>query len=118
MAGVIFQPMLLESLGGVSSEAARVVRCLKKAVAVNTDSAEAKIATMFWQRLSIDLQRSVHRAFARRVRQPGCGDGGHGSAALRLGALFHMPEDRTLDAPTNRRLMLLASVSRAGLTRL
>ena len=90
--GVVFQPMIFESLGGVSSEADRVIRCLNKAVAVNTDSSETEVATMFWQRLSIDLQRSAHRAFARRVRQPGCGDGGYGGEALRLGALLHMPE--------------------------
>jgi len=74
-AGVVFQPMIFESLGGVSGEAERVIKSLNKAVAENTDTSESEVATLFWQRLSIDIQRSGHRAFARRVRQD-CGDNG------------------------------------------
>ena len=66
-AGVVFQPMIFESLGGVSVEADRVIKSLNKAVASNTDSPEGEVATLFWHRLGIDLQRVGHRAFARRA---------------------------------------------------
>ena len=59
--------MIFESLGGVSSEAERVIKCLNQAVAENTDSLPGEIATRFWQRVSIDLQRAGHRAFSRRL---------------------------------------------------
>ena len=49
-AGVCFQPMIFESLGGVSAEADGVIRCLNKAVALATDSLEGEVATLFWQR--------------------------------------------------------------------
>ena len=41
-AGVVFQPMIFESLGGVSVEADRVINCPNKAVASTTDSPEGK----------------------------------------------------------------------------
>ena len=68
-AGVIFQPLIFESLGGVSGEAERVIKSLNKAVAENTETSETEVATHFWHRLAIDIQRSGHRAFSRRVRQ-------------------------------------------------
>ena len=64
---MVFQPMIFESLGGVSVEADRVIKCLKKAVASTTDSPEGEVATLFWHRLGVDLQRIDHRAFARRT---------------------------------------------------
>ena len=67
LAGVVFQPMVFDSLGGVSSEADRVIKSLNQAVADNTDSPPSEIATRFWQRVSIDMQRMGHRAFVRRV---------------------------------------------------
>lgn len=75
-AGVIFQPMIFESLGGVSKEAERVTKSLNKAVAENPDTSEPEVATFFWQSLSIDIQRSAHRALARRLRQQGMHGGG------------------------------------------
>ena len=65
--GVVFQPLVFESLGGVSVEAERVIKSLNKIVASTTDSPIGEVATRFWQRVSIDLQRSQHRAFVRRV---------------------------------------------------
>ena len=65
--GIVLQPMIFESLGSVSSEANRVIKCLNQAVAENTDSPPGGIATRFWQRVSIDLQRAGHRAFSRRL---------------------------------------------------
>ena len=67
-ANVRFQPMIFESLGGVSAEAEAVIKCLHKTAAENTDTPESEVATQFWRRLSIDIQRSGHRAFSRRVR--------------------------------------------------
>ena len=61
--------MIFESLGGVSKEAELIIKSINKAVAENTDTSETEVATHFWQRLSIDIQRSGHKAFARRLRQ-------------------------------------------------
>ena len=67
VAGVVFQPMIFESFGGVSIEAERVIKSLNRMVAENHDTPYGEVATRFWQRLSIDLQRAGHRAFSRRV---------------------------------------------------
>eukprot|EP00973_Karenia_brevis_P028081 3867995-Karenia_brevis.AAC.1 len=61
--------MIFESLGGVSAEAERVIKGLNKAVALNNDSSEEEVATLFWRRLSVDIQRFGHRAFVRRVEK-------------------------------------------------
>ena len=66
-ASVIFQPMIFESLGGVSSEADRIIKCLNKAVAVNSDTSEEVVATRFWQRIGIDILRGNCRSFYRRI---------------------------------------------------
>ena len=63
----------------MSAEAERVIKCLNKLVAVNNDSRDGEIAPLFWQRLSIDIQRAGHRACARRLsHKGGFGDGGVG----------------------------------------
>ena len=72
--------MIFESLGGVSAEAERVIKCLNKAVADNTDTPETEVATLFWRRMSIDIQRSAHKAFIRRVGH--CVDEGGGANIL------------------------------------
>ena len=64
---IVFQPMIFESLGGVSSEADRVLKCLNKAVAVNTDTSEEVVATRFWQRIGVDILRGNCRSFHRRL---------------------------------------------------
>ena len=92
-AGVVFQPMIFESLGGVSAEAERVIKCLNKRVAANTESPEGEVATQFWHRVSIDIQRSGHRAFARRVSR-GVDEGGFSLAGdLGVTQLLAMPGD-------------------------
>ena len=63
----MFQPMIFESMGGVSAEAEGVIKCLNKAVAGNTDASEAVVATRFWQRIGIDILRGGCRAFHRRL---------------------------------------------------
>ena len=67
--GVVFQPMIFESTGGVSAEAMRVIKCLNKAVAGNSDSSEVIVATRFRQRIGIDLLRGNCQAFRRRLAQ-------------------------------------------------
>jgi len=89
-AGVVFQPMIFESTGGVSAEAERVIKCLNKAVAVNLDTSEVVVATQFWQRIGVDLLRGSCRSFRRRlpdeancdVFREGCGAGGMWSSEL------------------------------------
>ena len=66
-AGVVFQPLIFESLGGVSIETECVIKCLNRMVAENQDSSPGDVATRFWQRLSVDIQRAGHRAFVRRA---------------------------------------------------
>ena len=74
-AGVVFQPLIFESLGGISGEAVRVLKGLNKAVADNTESSEEDVAQRFWQRLGVDILRGSYRAFIRRVE--GMGGGMH-----------------------------------------
>lgn len=75
--GVVFQPMIFESTGGVASEAEAVIKCLNRAVANNTNVPHSDVAQRFWQRISIDIQRAGHKAWVRRAvsGQSGGGDG-------------------------------------------
>ena len=66
-ARITFQPLIFESLGGVSVEAERVIKSLNKAVAANTVSSAEEVANRFWQRLGVDLLRGNCRAFHRRL---------------------------------------------------
>ena len=75
----------------MSCEAEGVIQCLNKAVAENQDSPEGEVATLFWHRLAIDIQRAGHRALAKRLR---CKDEDGG---LRSGGSFLGP--RVLDMP-------------------
>jgi len=73
-AGIVFQPMIFESTGGVSAEAERVLKCLNKVVAVNFDASEVVVATRSWQGIGIDILRAGCRAFQRRrVKRDGVG---------------------------------------------
>ena len=44
-----------------------LIKCLNKAVAVNTDISEEVVATQFWHRVGVDLVRANCRAFHRRL---------------------------------------------------
>ena len=68
---MVFQAMIFESTGGVSAEAERVIKCLNKAVAGNSDSSEVVVATRFWQRIGVDLLRGNCRSFRRRLGDDG-----------------------------------------------
>ena len=70
--------MIFESTGGVSVEADRVLKSLNKAVAVNTSVSETLVATLFWQRVGVDLLRGACRAFHRRLAGRDTGDTGGG----------------------------------------
>ena len=86
-AGVVFQPMIFESMGGVSVEAERVLKSLNKAVAVNSDASEVKVATHFWQRIGVDILRGCCRSFHRRLVGKGRGEGERGYPFRGLGGL-------------------------------
>ncbi len=74
-AGVIFQPLIFESTGGVSVEADRVLKGLNKAVAENIDASEEAGATQLWQPLGVHLLRGACRAFHRRLVGRGADSG-------------------------------------------
>ena len=88
VAGVVFQPMIFESLGGVSIEAERVIKSLNRMVAENQDTPYGEVATRFRQRISIDLQRAGHRAFSRRVARGKDLEGEGGSLFTGSGAFL------------------------------
>ena len=66
-AGFDYQPIVFESFGGMAREAERVLKCINRHVAVNTNTPPEEVARRLWERLSVDLQRAGHRAFARRT---------------------------------------------------
>ena len=59
---------------GFSAEAERVVKCLNKAVAANSDVPERIIATRFWQRIGVDLLRGACKSFHRRLAGKDAGE--------------------------------------------
>ena len=65
--GVEFQPLIFESTGGVACEAEVVLKCINRIVAQNNGVPLGDVATRFWQRISVDIQRHMHRALVRRV---------------------------------------------------
>ena len=87
-AGVVFQPLIFESFGGVSSETEGVMKCLNRMVAENQDSSSGDVATWFWQRLSVDIQRAGHRAFVRRASKGNDLEGDGLQGLLSAGALL------------------------------
>ena len=75
--GIVYQPLIFESPGGIASEAEKVISCIHRVVAEQTETPYGEVAQRFWQRLSVDIQRMGHRAYARRagVRKEAWGDG-------------------------------------------
>ena len=74
-AGVVFQPMIFESLGGVSQEAELVIKSINKAVAENVDSPLSEVAQRFWLGLSVGIQKASHKALVKRSLVGGCATG-------------------------------------------
>ena len=66
-AGIAYQPIIFESLGGAADETVRVLNSISSLVADNTNASRGEVAQRLWERISIDLQRAGHRAFARRA---------------------------------------------------
>ena len=61
--------MIFGSTAGVSAEAERVIKCLNKAVAANSDIPEGIIATRFWQRIGVDLLRELVGHFTGALQE-------------------------------------------------
>ena len=82
-AGFEYQPIVFESFGGMAREAERVLKSINRQVAVNTNTPPEEVARRLWERLSVDLQRAGHRAFARRetTREFVVGSGMRGALA-------------------------------------
>ena len=68
VAGVDYRPIVVEVFGGLAEESKKVLDSINRIVAENTNCPVGQVAQRFWTRLSIDLQRSNHRAWERRVR--------------------------------------------------
>ena len=66
-AGFEYQPIVFGSFEGTVREAERVLKCINRQVAINTNTPPEEVARRLWERLSVDLQRAGHRAFARRT---------------------------------------------------
>ena len=54
-------------MGGAAEEAVDAIESLNQLVAVNTHTPHREVARRFWHRASVDMQRSLHRARARRT---------------------------------------------------
>ena len=82
-AGFEYQPIVFESFGGMAREAERVLKSINRQVAVNANTPPEEVARRLWERLSVDLQRAGHRAFARRetTREFVVGSGMRGALA-------------------------------------
>ena len=65
IAGMVLQPMVFETLGELFLETEKVVKSFKRMVAKNQDTPHREVEAWFWQRLSVDLQRSGHRVTRR-----------------------------------------------------
>ena len=65
-ARIDYQPCVFETLGGGTEEAVDVIESINQLVAVKTHSPHREVARRLWQRMLVDLQRAMHRAWARR----------------------------------------------------
>ena len=66
-ARIDYQPCVFETLGGGTQEAINIIESLNKLVAVKTHTPHREVARRLWHRMSVDLQRALHRAWVRRV---------------------------------------------------
>ena len=57
---------IFETLGRGTEEAVDVFESINQLVAVKTHSPHREVARRLWHRMSVDLQRALHRAWARR----------------------------------------------------
>ena len=66
-AGIDYQPLVFESFGGICEEGRETLKSINRLVAHNTNTPCSEVAHRFWQRVSVDIQKSNHRAFAKRI---------------------------------------------------
>ena len=67
--GIDYQPIVWESFGGLCVEGQQVLKSINRLVAGNTNTPTSEVAQRFWQKMSVDMQKSNHRAFVKRVTQ-------------------------------------------------
>ena len=82
-----YQPLVVETFGGAAEEAVDAIESLNQLVAVNTHTPHREVARRFWHRVSVDMQRSLHRAWARKTgirRETGVDHVGRAMAAMWL----------------------------------
>ena len=65
--GIHYQPIVWESLGGLCKEGQETLKSINRLVADNTNTPTSEVAQRFWQKMSVDMQKSNHRAFMKRV---------------------------------------------------
>ena len=66
-AGIDYQPLVFESFGGLCKEGRETLKSINRLVAQNTNTPCSEVAHRFWQRVSVEIQKSNHRAFAKRI---------------------------------------------------
>ena len=67
--GIDYQPIVWESFGGLCEEGQQALKSINRLVADNTNTPTSEVARRFWQKMSVDMQKSNHRAFVKRVTQ-------------------------------------------------
>ena len=65
--GIDYQPIVWESFGGLCKEAQETLKSINRLVAANTSTPTSEVAQRLWQKMSVELQKSNHRAFTKRV---------------------------------------------------
>ena len=68
--GVDYQPIVFESFGGCCPEGRETLRSINRLVANNTNTPTSEVARRFWHMISVHIQKSNHRAFAKRIVKP------------------------------------------------
>ena len=89
--GIVFQPLIFESTGGVTREVEETIKVICKAVANNTGCSYASVAQHLWRRLSIDTQKAGHRALMRRMAEGSSTAWGGVAMAAEAGELLEAP---------------------------
>ena len=65
--GIDYQPLVWESFGGIAQEGRDTLKSINRLVANNTNTPTSEVARRFWQRVSVEMQKMNHRAFAKRI---------------------------------------------------
>ena len=65
--GIDYQPIVWESFGGLCAKGREALKSINRLVAVNTNTPTSEVAQRLWQKMSVEMQKSNHRAFTKRV---------------------------------------------------